>query len=142
MTRPPRHVAKPLLDSGLLARITAAGGFSAVAALVLMATDPQGPAHGQWLAYTALVCGQAVRAYANRSLTEPLHRLSRNGFLFAAAVVTVAIQVAIPYLPALADAFRAQPLDAVDWALVALVALGPALVAQVVRARSHRRWVA
>jgi Ca2+-transporting ATPase len=142
MTRPPRHVARPLLDAGLLARITVAGGFSAVAALVLMATDPQGPAHGQWLAYTALVCGQAVRAYANRSLTEPVHRLSRNGFLLAAAAVTVAIQVAMPYLPALADAFRAQPLDAADWALVALVALGPAIVAQVVRVRSRRRWVA
>ena len=142
MTRPPRHVARPLLDAGLLARITAAGGFSAVAALVLMATDPQGAAHGQWLAYTALVCGQAVRAYANRSLSEPLHRLSLNGFLLIAAIATVVIQVAIPYVPALADAFRAQTLNALDWALVAVVALGPAVVAQVVRARTGHRWVA
>jgi Ca2+-transporting ATPase len=142
MTRPPRRVATPLLTNGLLARITLAGGFSAVAALALLATDPRGPEHGQWLAYTALVCAQAVRAYGNRSLTEPLHRLSRNGFLLGAAVVTVVVQVAMPYVPALADAFRAQPLDARDWLLVAGVAFAPFLLAQLLRVRGRRLWVA
>jgi Ca2+-transporting ATPase len=142
MTRPPRHIATPLLTNGLLGRIALAGGFSAVAALVLLATDPHGPEHGQWLAYTALACAQAVRAYGNRSLTEPLHRLSLNGFLLGAAILTVVIQVAMPYVPALADAFRAQPLDALEWALVAFVALAPALLAQLLRARGRHRWVA
>ncbi|MBI2781377.1 MAG: cation-transporting P-type ATPase [Chloroflexi bacterium] len=137
MTRPPRHIETPLFTTGLLGRIALAGGFSAVAALVLLATDPRGAAHGQWLAYTALACAQAVRAYGNRSLTEPLHRLSWNGVLLAAAVFTVVIQVAIPYVPVLADAFRAEMLDARDWALVAIVALGPALVVQVLRARGR-----
>ena len=126
-----------MLTTGLFGRIAVAGGFSAVAALVLLATDPQGPAHGQWLAYTALACAQAVRAYGNRSLTEPLHRLSWNGVLLAAAVLTVVVQVAMPYVPVLADAFRAQPLSALEWALVAVVALGPALVAQLLRARGR-----
>jgi Ca2+-transporting ATPase len=126
MTRPPRPVARPLLTSGILARITLAGAFSAVAALVLLMTDPLGPEHGQWLAYTALVCAQAVRAYANRSLTEPITRLSRNGFLLFASVAVIAIQIAMPYVPALADAFRGQTLAPLDWVLVAIVALAPA----------------
>ncbi len=142
MTRPPRHVSAPLLTGGLLSRITIAGGFSAVAALVLLATDPKGPDHGQWLAYTALVCGQAVRAYGNRSLTKPVHRLSRNGFLLGAALVTVLVQAAMPYLPALADAFRAQPLEAREWLLVAAIALAPFLLAQAVRFRGGRVWIA
>jgi Ca2+-transporting ATPase len=142
MTRPPRHVATPLLTRGLLSRISVAGAFSAVSALVLLATDSKGPEHGQWLAYTTLVCAQAVRAYGNRSLSEPLHRLSRNGVLLAAAIVTVAVQVAIPYVPALADAFRAQALDTLEWALVAFVALGPALLAQVMRVRRRGPWIA
>ena len=142
MTRPPRHVATPLLTNGLLGRISVAGGFSAVAALVLMATDPKGAEHGQWLAYTALVCGQAVRAYGNRSLTKPVHRLSRNGFLLGAAIVTVLVQAAMPYVPALADAFRAQALDAREWLLVAAIALAPFLLVQVLRFRGHRQWVA
>jgi Ca2+-transporting ATPase len=141
MTRRPRRVAAPLLTGGLLARITLAGGFSAVAALVLLVTDPRGPEHGQWLAYTTLVCAQAVRAYGNRSLAEPIHRLSRNSVLLGAAIVTVVVQAAMAAIPPLAEAFRAQPLDAVEWALVAVVALGPALAAQAIRARMHTVWV-
>ena len=39
-------------------------------------------------------------------------------------------------------AFQATPLDAVDWLLVAVIALAPALVAEVYRAVRHRPWVA
>ena len=53
----------------------------------------------------------------------------------------VAVQVAIPYLPPLADAFRASPLDATEWAVVAAIALLPAAVAEVMR-RFGRTWVA
>ena len=48
----------------------------------------------------------------------------------------------MPYVPALADAFRAQPLDATEWLLVVVVALAPAALAQLVRARRHAVWVA
>ncbi|HET7181243.1 MAG TPA: cation-transporting P-type ATPase [Candidatus Limnocylindrales bacterium] len=142
MRRPPRHVAEPLLTRGLLGRISAAGAFSAVAALALLVADPKGPAHGQWLAYTALVCAQAVRAYANRSLTAPLQRLGSNRFLLAAALAVIVVQAAMPVVPALADAFRAQPLDAVGWALVAVVALAPAVLAQLIRTARGAIWVA
>lgn len=140
MTRPPRPISRPLLTRGLLARIAAAGGFSALAALGLLLLAPSGT--GQWLAYTALVCGQAVRAYANRSLREPIHRLARNTFLLAACGLVVLVQAAIPLVPPLADAFRAVPLTASDWVLVAVVALAPAALAQVVRARRRSTWVA
>jgi Ca2+-transporting ATPase len=142
MTRPPRHVSRPLLTSGLLARISLAGGFSVVAALALLVLDPGGRGHGQWLAYTTLVCAQAVRAYANRSLNAPLARLGWNRFLLAACLTVVAIQAAIPYLPALAGAFRAVPLLPLEWLLVAVVALAPAVVAETIRAARRGPWVA
>ena len=142
MRRPPRRVAEPLLTRGLLVRISGAGAFSAFAALALLVADPGGIQHGQWVAYTALVCAQAVRAYANRSLTVPLQRLSTNGFLLLAAVLVVVVQALMPYVPALADAFRAEPLDAWEWALVALIALAPAVLAQAIRAIRGTAWVA
>jgi Ca2+-transporting ATPase len=142
MTRPPRPIARPLLTAGLLGRIAAAGGFSAVAALALLILQPGGSSHAQWLAYTTLVCAQAVRAYANRSLTEPLHRLGWNPVLLVACLLVVAVQAAMPYVPALADAFRAVPLTAAEWGLVAAVALGPALLAELVRWRRRSTWVA
>jgi len=50
--------------------------------------------------------------------------------------------VLIPVVPPLADAFRATPLDATDWLLVALIALAPAVVGELVRSRSRMSWVA
>jgi Ca2+-transporting ATPase len=142
MSRPPRKLGKPLLDSGILLRIALAGGFTAVAALWLMASHPGDPEHTRWLAYTALVCGQVVRAYANRSLRIPVVRVGRNGLLLAGAVLVVVIQAAIPFIPAVSDAFRASPLDLEEWLLVATIALAPAVAAEAIRFRGRTAWVA
>jgi len=142
MTRPPRPAGCPLLTRELLARIVGAGGFSAVAALWLMTASDAGFEHGRWLAFTALVLAQAVRAYANRSLVLPVTTLRRNGFLLAACLVTVAVQVLIPLVPPLADAFGASPLAPEEWALAASIALVPATVAEFVRRAGRGPWVA
>ena len=142
MSRAPRDRRIPLLSQEILLRITAAGGFSAVAALVIMVTHPGSPDHTRWLAYTTLVVAQVVRAYANRSLTIPLHRLGRNSFLLLAGLLVVAVQVAIPHIQPLAEAFRATPLQPDDWLIVAVVALAPAVVAEIVRTVRGRLWIA
>jgi Ca2+-transporting ATPase len=142
MTRPPRPRDRPLLDRPLLARISAAGGFSAVAALIVMLVHDGTPDHIRWLAYTTLVVAQVVRAYANRSLTRPVLTLPPNGFLLLAVLVVLALQVSIPYIPPLAAAFRATPLLASDWIIVATIALAPAVFAELIRATTHREWVA
>ncbi len=144
MRRPPRHAEKPLLTSGLLIRLSAAGAWTAAGALVLVLTHDGGFEHAAWLAYTALVVGQCVRAYANRSVRQPIHRLPANRLLLGACLVAVGIQVAIPYLPPLAEAFRATPLDLTDWLLVLIVAFAPALLAEIIRTRGAGRvtWVA
>jgi magnesium-transporting ATPase (P-type) len=142
MDRPPRRADQPLLTVELLTRIAAAGGFSAVAALALMLTHQGGFEHARWLAYTTLVVAQAVRAYANRSLTTPLRRLRPNWFLACACVLVVVIQALIPLIPPLADAFRATPLDPGDWALVIAIALAPAVVAEGIRTWRGTAWVA
>ncbi|MFL5709816.1 MAG: cation-translocating P-type ATPase [Chloroflexota bacterium] len=142
MQRPPRRRDVPLLTNELLGRISVAGGFSAVAALVVMVTHPGTADHTRWLAYTVLVCAQAVRANANRSLRIPIHRLPPNWFLLAAGLIVIGVQVAIPQIPLLAEAFRATPLDASDWLLVAVIALAPAVLAEVVRTVTGRTWIA
>lgn len=142
MRVPPRPRSKPLLDNGLLVRIGLAGGFSALAALVIMELHPGGFEHARWLAYSALVAGQAVRANANRSLRLPVLTLRPNPLLLVGGVVTVAVQALIPYLPPVAAAFRATPLDPSDWLLVAVVALLPAVAAELIRTVGRRRWVA
>ena len=69
-------------------------------------------------------------------------RPAANGFLAIACLVGGVVQLAIPYVPPLAEAFRATPLDGLELALVALVAVGPILVAEVVRSARRVVWVA
>jgi Ca2+-transporting ATPase len=142
MQRPPRPRARPLLDANMLLRISLAGGFSAFAALALIEQHSPDFEHARWLAYTALVVGQVVRANANRSLAYPVLLRRPNALLLLGGVVCVVIQVAIPFIPGVSDTFQATPLDAVDWLLVAAIALAPALFAEAYRAIRHKPWVA
>jgi Ca2+-transporting ATPase len=142
MRQPPRPRDRPLLDNPILGRIVLAGGFSALAALAIMEMHGGGFDHARWVAYTAIVAGQAVRANANRSLTYPVLRLRPNPLLFFGGLATVVVQLLIPYVPGVADAFRATPLDATDWLIVAVVALLPAAVAEIIRWTTRRAWVA
>jgi Ca2+-transporting ATPase len=142
MQRPPRPRTRPLLDANMLLRICLAGGFSAFAALALIEQHSSDFEHARWLAYTALVVGQVVRANANRSLAYPVLLRRPNALLLLGGVVCVVFQVAIPFIPGVSDAFQATPLDATDWLLVVAIALAPALFAEAYRALRHKPWVA
>jgi hypothetical protein len=63
-------------------------------------------------------------------------------FLAAACLVTILIQVAIPFIPPLAEAFLATPLAPSEWALVVVIALAPAIVADFIRRSGRGPWVA
>jgi P-type Ca2+ transporter type 2C len=142
MRRPPRPRGVPLLTTDLLVRMTLAGGVTALAALAILSREAGGLDHARWVAFTLLVLGQLVRAYANRSLTLPIHRLAPNGFLALACITAAAIQLAIPFVPPLAEAFRASPLGLEELGLVALIALAPAVLAELIRTFRHTVWVA
>jgi Ca2+-transporting ATPase len=142
MRRPPRPRDRPLLTTGVLVRIAVAGGFTAVAALAVLELRGGDFDHARWLAFNVLAIGQAVRAYANRSLTLPVRWLSRNTFLLLALLVVVAVQVTIPLLPPVAVAFHATPLALAEWLLVAGLAVLPAVLAEAMRTLRPREWVA
>jgi hypothetical protein len=57
-------------------------------------------------------------------------------------LAVLAIQVAIPFVPGVADAFHATVLEWSDWAVVAIVAFAPAVVAETVRTMGRTAWVA
>jgi Ca2+-transporting ATPase len=141
MTRPPRVRGQPLLDTPILVGITLAGGFSAVAALALVMSDAGGSQHASWMAFTTLVVAQVVRANANRTLRGSLLDLPPNGVLLGMGIGWLLLQAAMPYIPPLAEAFRAEALSAAEWLVIAAIALAPAVAAELVR-RSGRVWVA
>jgi Ca2+-transporting ATPase len=141
MARRPRPRGQPLMTRPILIGIAIAGGFSALAALWLVLTIGGTPSHASWVAFTTLVVAQLVRANANRSLRQSLLNLAPNVLLLGMGLIWLATQAAIPYIPPLADAFQATPLSGVEWALVAIIALAPAVVAEAMR-RTGRTWIA
>ena len=142
MEEPPRPRDRPLLDREILMRLAAAGGFSAAAAFAILVLHPGEFEHARWMAFTTLAVAQAVRANANRSLTVPLRGLGLNRLLAFAAALVVVVQAAIPFIPPLADAFRAVHLSSVEWLVVAAVASAPAIAAEIIRTGRRATWVA
>ena len=142
MLRPPRPRSQPLLTGGLLFRIAGAGSITAFGALALMIWGGPDLDHARWLAFNTLVIGQLVRAYENRSLEHPASALPVNGFLAIACVAVALIQLTIPFVPPLAEAFRATPISGPEVALVALVAIGPAVGAEIIRRVRPGVWLA
>jgi Ca2+-transporting ATPase len=141
MRRPPRPPGRPLLTPSILGGVALAGGLSAVGALALMLSAGGGLEHQRWVAFTTLVLAQAVRANANRSLGKNTWTLIPNRFLATAAILVVTVQVLIPFVPPLADAFRASPLAPGEWLLALAVAIAPWLLAEGVRARARVPWI-
>ena len=141
MTRPPRPISQPLLTRGLLGpdrrgrRIQRCGRPWAH----VDGPDRDGGSGSRTPRWSAVRRSAPTRiaACASRSIGCPATRL-----LLIACVLVVVVQATIPFVPPLADAFRAVPLSAPDWLLVAAVALAPAVVAQLVRARRRTTWVA
>jgi Ca2+-transporting ATPase len=76
---------------------------------------------GQTLVFTMLCFGQMGHALAVRSEGELLFRLGflSNPALLGAVALTVLLQAAVLYVPALARVFEVQPLDAAQFALAA-----------------------
>jgi Ca2+-transporting ATPase len=142
MRRPPQPRDVPLLTSALLWRIALAGSVTALAALALISWSGGDLDHARWFAFSALVYGQLVRAYANRSLVHPLRTLRPNRFLAVACVAAGIIQFSIPYVPPLADAFRATQLAPLELAVIAVIAVAPSIAAEVIRSLRGTPWVA
>ena len=67
-----------------------------LAALLILLVHPGGFEHARWMALTTLVVAQAVRAYANRSLRQPVISLRPNPATHSNRVHTVLALGAAP----------------------------------------------
>jgi Ca2+-transporting ATPase len=124
MKRPPRRPEENIfagmwvymLWMGLLIGILSVGGQYWI--------YERGAEHWQTMTFTILVLAQLFNALAVRSERDSLWALgpTSNPQLLAACAVTVALQLAVVYVPALNGIFRTQPLP--PWDLAACFLLG------------------
>jgi Ca2+-transporting ATPase len=144
MRRPPRPPAESLFAHGLGAHALVVGLFMAALTLALQAWYVRtNSAEWQTVVFTTLCFSQLGHVLAIRSEYDSLFRLglTSNPPLLAAVLLTLGLQVAVVYLPALNRLFHTVPLDAGALAMCILPALAVIAVVECEKwwRRSHRR---
>lgn len=131
MRRPPRDPSSRIITPAMWRSIFVVAAVSAAGTLgVLDSALPGGLfagtgdiAQARTLAFHTLVLFSLFAVFATRSDEASAFRdLFANGWLWIAVAASVALQLAVLYLPPLQRAFNTVPLDGYDWALAALVA--------------------
>ena len=138
MRRPPRPPLEGVLAHGLGAHVIWVGLLMAALALGTEAWffEP-GSAHWQTIVFTVLALTQLAHALAIRSERESLltQGLLSNVPLAGAVALTVALQLAVVYLPAMNAMFATEPLRA--WELAATIIIS----SMVLLAVEVEKWI-
>jgi P-type Ca2+ transporter type 2C len=134
MLRPPRDPRSRVLDARAWYDIVLVGAVMAVGTLLVMDWSlplglvtgrdaGRGFRHAQTMAFTTLVLYQLFNTFNARfEHRSAFHELFANRWLWLAVLASVALQVAVIYVPFLQRAFRTAPLDAGDWLVCVAVA--------------------
>jgi len=113
MKRPPRPPEESIFTHGMWQHIVWVGLFVAG---ITIATQAWALAHGveywQTMVFTVLTVSQLFHSLAVRSETASLFRIGlfSNLPMFGAVLLTVSLQLAVIYIPAMNDFFHTQPL--------------------------------
>ncbi len=131
MRRPPRPRGQGVIDRAMWAGLLLVGITMATGTLLMFDYGLPGGliagsgdvTYARTLAFTTLVLFQLFNVFSARSDREGAWTaLFSNRWLWAAVLLSLAMQVAVVYLPALQRAFQTTPLAAGDWLACALVA--------------------
>jgi P-type Ca2+ transporter type 2C len=138
MRRPPRPPGESLFAHGLWQHVLFIGLLIGGLCLAVQAWAlASGHARWQTMVFTVLTLSQMAHVLAIRSEAEPLWRrgLASNRPLLGAVLLTLVLQLATIYVPALHPIFKTESLDAAELAICLLAA---ALV--FVAAEGEKAW--
>jgi len=121
-----RGLTEALLAVGVVVGLSALGAFLAVRELR--------PDAAQTAAYATVALAELVFVFSCRSELHPAWGLPRNRHLEAAVVASLAFLAATVYVPVLQESFGTVSLSPSELALVVLLALVPAVAAELVKA--------
>ncbi len=127
MRRPPRPPRESIVAHGLARHALLVGLLIGALTLGTQAWAIEtGRDHWQSMVFTVLVFCQLVHAMVIRSETQSLFSLglASNRSLLSAVVLSVAVQMALLYVPALQPVFRTAPLTPLELLVVFVVPLG------------------
>ncbi len=126
MNVPPRRITDRIVDRSMIITIALIGVTSAVVGLIALDLELAGGMLGgsgdietaRTMVFTTIVLAQIFNAFNARSDTvSAFVRPFDNRLLWAAAGLTVALQIAVVHAPPLQRAFDTEPLDVTRWAI-------------------------
>jgi len=129
MQRPPTDPNEPPLTRRAAVRVLIIGGVIALSALLafqladllaLSSGQADNVRHARTVAFCTMVLAQLFLGLSARSETLTIRRLGlfTNRKMVLAIAVSVALQLAVVYVPVLSGAFRTAPLGLAEWALI------------------------
>lgn len=139
MKRPPRRPEARLLDGG---RLLAIGGEGLILGMIALGAFSyslyglhQDLDQARTVAFTVMVVAQLVHAFNCRSERWSLFQLGvgTNRALVWAVLLSLAIQIAVLTVPAVAPVFKVAPLPVEDWALMGAMGLLPFVIMETVK---------
>lgn len=88
------------------------------------------------MAFATLVFGELTRAFAVRSETRSIFSIGvfSNSAMNKAFLVSLALQLAVLFIPFLQEIFKVQSLTGIEWVIVILLSLVPLIVSELTKA--------
>ena len=144
LQRAPRHPDEPMLGRSQWRFIAATGLLQATATLAVFvwALTARDLVEARNLAFSVLVFGELLRAFAARSTTRLFWEVGAftNLRLLGVVVLSVVLQLGLHHIPAAQAIFEIGPLSAADCVLTLLVASVPVTIIEL--SKLVRRWAA
>ena len=132
-----------LFEKDLVRRVVTQGIFVAAMTIVAYWIGVSMGNHtvGQTMAFSVLAFSQMLRAFNQRSNTEPIwvRAEGRNPWLFLSFAVSLLLMICILFVPALQSAFRLTSLSGTQWLIVVGLALLSIIQVEVVKAIKRLR---
>ena len=139
MRRPPRGRREGVLAGGILGRVVYQGlvlGVLALAVYALLLAGGATPDQARTATFAALALSQLVQAFNVRSARGSALGVGlwSNGWLVGAVLASAALLTAVLWWPPLGRVFDVVPLERYHWGVVAVAALAPLPLVELVKA--------
>ena len=146
MKRPPRPPSDPIINRSMRVDIVLQTIAITAATLLAYWIGSDLPGSGQTastMAFVTLSFAQVLRAYTSRSESVPIFRLGvfSNKWMNIAVPISLALVLAVLYVPGLREVFNTEPLGLAQWLEILPLVLLPSIVAELTKVFLMRKTV-
>jgi Ca2+-transporting ATPase len=134
MEQAPRRVTEPIINHDMVIGIAVQTVAISVAVLIAFRIGlPGGEVHARTMAFATLSISELLRAYTSRSERYSVFAIGvfSNKWMQRAVLTSLAILLAIIYVPFLASIFGTTALSAEDWVIILPLILVPSIAAEI-----------